>query len=464
MVFVILTSPQKVNFLERIIYYNNIKGLKADNNEMAYELSMLTGRQREIYLAGLSGIKPKIPTRIDALEEAAKKVLSPENFAFISGGAGREETQNNNRKAFQKWAIVPRVLKDFSEIDTSLNIFGQKHNIPFMLSPLGAQTLAHPDGERAVARAAASEDICMTFSTQASTPMEDVAAVMGDAKRWYQLYWSKSDEFNLSLIRRAEASGCTAILITLDSQMAGWRPRDLDLAFSPFSCYIGLAQYYSDPVALKLLDDIIQEEASGKATLPKPKVNLRLISSLIKMARNYPGNFWSNLFSKRVLKGASVFLSLLGKPSLSWDEIVALKEKTKLPIILKGILHPDDAKLALQYGIDGVMVSTHGGRQLSSCITSLQALKDVAEVVKGKIPILFDSGIQGGDDIFKAIALGADAVLIGRSYVYALAIAGEDGVGELIRNLKAEFEMTMALSGCLTVKDITRDKLRLLEY
>jgi len=420
---------------------------------MENKSATLTPRQSEIYLSGLSGIRPKIPTRIDKLEEEAKKILSPQAFAYIAGGSGREQTQASNRNAFKKWSIVPRILVDTSNRDTAIELFGQKHPYPFMLTPIGAQGLAHPEKEKAVARAAAAEEICMTFSSQASTPMEEVAAEMGNANRWYQLYLSRSDEFNQSLIRRSESCGCTALLVTLDTTLLGWRERDLDLSFLPFAFFEGMAQYYSDPVALRLIEEY-------KTAAPsKPKLNLSLFHSLIKMARGYPGNFWSNLFSMRPVKAFNALSSLMMKNTITWEEIVALKKLTKLPIILKGVLHPDDAKLALQNGIDGIMVSTHGGRQLSSCISSLEALPDIVEVVKGKIPILFDSGIQGGDDIFKALALGADAVLIGRPYVYALALAGEEGVRELIGNLKAEFELTMSLSGCASIQDITKDKL-----
>lgn len=419
-------------------------------------MTAYTPRQGEIYTNGLCGRLPKIPTRIDKLEEIARQILSPRAFAFISGGAGREETQENNRNAFKKWAIVPRILQGNAEYATSISLFGQKHIYPFMLTPLGAQDLAHKQAEVAVGRAAAAENITLTFSNQASTPMEAVAAVMGNANRWFQLYWSKFDEFNASILQRAQNCGCSAIIITLDTQMLGWRTRDLDLGSFPFLYFSGMAQYISDPFAQKLIENYIQ---SGEKE-PAPKINLALIRYLMSISYRYPGNFFDNLFSLRPVKALRVFSKMMIKPALTWEDIVGLRKITKLPIILKGVLHPEDAKLALQYGIDGVMVSSHGGRQLSSCVPSLEMLPEIAAQVKGKIPILLDSGIQGGDDIFKALALGADAVLIGRAYLYALAIAGEEGVRELIQNLKAELELTMTLSGCASIKEITQDKLR----
>jgi lactate 2-monooxygenase len=413
-------------------------------------------RQSKIIFDGLSGIKPKIPVRLDQLEEAAQKCIPKENFAYISGGASRETGMRKERNLFEKWFIVPRILKDLSDLSTEINIFGQKHNYPFMLAPVGALDMANSSSEKAVGRAAAAEDINMVFSTQASTPMEDVAAGMGDSKRWYQLYWSKFQEFNLSLIRRAEASGCSALVITVDTQVLGWRTRDTVEAYSPIAHLSGVAQYISDPVFQKLLDDYIKEDHQG----PKPKVNLKLLLYVMELAHKYPGSFFKNLTTLRPIKALSFLSELAGNPTLSWEDIVALRKHTKLPIILKGILSPEDAKLAIKHGIDGIILSTHGGRQLSSSVPSLEMLPDIAEVVQGKIPIFLDSGVRGGDDIFKALALGATAVFIGRPYAYALAIAGEAGVRELIQNLKAEFDTTMYLSGCTSIKDITRDKLR----
>lgn len=413
-------------------------------------------RQKKIYLDGMSGIKQKVNIRFDHLREQAKHHLSTEAFSYVASGAGREHTLQNNKLAFHKWAIVPRILDDISLRSTQIDLFNQKHDYPFMLAPVGALDLEHHTAEPAVARAAASEGITMTFSTMSSTPMEDVASEMGDARRWYQLYWGTRDELNHSFIKRAEKSGCSALLITVDTKIGGWRTSDLNLGYIPLFTASGLANYISDPIFQGIVDEL--SKTPSKA--PKPKVNWTLIKNLIKLARSYPGNSITNFLTLRPVKAYSVFTQIFSQPALTWEDIIGLRKITNLPIIIKGLLHPDDAKLALKHGIDGIVVSNHGGRQLSSCIPTLEALPAIAEVIKGKIPILLDSGIRGGDDIFKAIALGANAVLIGRPYAYGLAIAGEEGVREVIQNLKAEFEITMALAGCRSIHEITKDKLQ----
>lgn len=399
---------------------------------------------------GLAGIRPKVPLRLDQLEEEAQKYIPKGPFAYISGGAGRENIVNKNHQAFLKWAIIPRVLTDISEYDTSIELFGDKHSYPFILTPVGALDLANPVGESAVARAAAAEDITMGFSSVASTPMETVASFMGDSKRWYQLYWTDSDELNHSLIRRAEACGCSALLITIDTKVLGWRTTDLNLGYSAAETFSGVAQFISDPIFQDLL-----EKYTPPAT--RPQLTFTLLKNIFKICWKAPGGFFNNLRSLKAIKTINLVSSLFSKPSLSWNDIKELKKITKLPIIVKGILHTEDAKKAVEYGLDGIVVSNHGGRQLSSCITAIEALPPIVEAVGGKIPILMDSGIRGGADVFKAIALGANAVMVGRPYVYGLGIAGEDGVREVIQNIKAELDITMQLTGCTKVSEITRD-------
>ncbi|MGD9590941.1 MAG: alpha-hydroxy-acid oxidizing protein [Candidatus Berkiella sp.] len=414
-----------------------------------------TQRQKDIYSAGFRGDLPSISTRVDLLEAMAQKKLSTKAFNFIAGGAGREDCLTNNKAAFSKWSIVPRVLTGKTNCSTEITLFNSKHDYPFLLAPIGMQDLAHKDAEVGVAKAASAQNIALCLSTQASTPMETVAKVMGNKARWFQLYWSTNLEFNESLVKRAQNCGCSAIVVTLDTQMLGWRTRDLDLASLPVYQLSGIAQYLSDPIVQALIDSNLAQSESQN-----DDKNLSLLFNLIRISYKYPGNFFKNITSMKAVKALQAIATIARGKELTWQNIVDLRKVTKLPIVVKGILSPADAKLALEYGIDGIIVSNHGGRQLSSCVASLDCLRDVAAVAKGKVPILMDSGIQGGDDIFKAIALGADAVMIGRPYLYALAIAGEKGVSELLQNLKAEFELTMMLSGCATVSDITQSMLR----
>jgi lactate 2-monooxygenase len=273
---------------------------------------------------------------------------------------------------------------------------------------------------------------------------------MGDAPRWFQLYWSTSNELVASFVRRAEACGCGAIVVTLDTTLFGWRPRDLDLAFLPFALGKGIAQYTSDPV----FDRLIGEEKDVPAT-SSGRITVTAVLSLIELARRYPGSFLSNLVSSRPRAAVRLFLEIYSRPSLRWDDLSFLRDLTSLPILLKGVLNPDDARAAIEHGVDGVIVSNHGGRQVDGAIASLDALPAIVSAVGREIPILLDSGIRGGADAFKALALGASAVLIGRPYAYGLGIAGEQGAREVIRNFRAEFDLTMGLAGCSSASEIT---------
>jgi lactate 2-monooxygenase len=256
----------------------------------------------------------------------------------------------------------------------------------------------------------------------------------------------------VSFVQRAEQCGCSAIAVTLDTTMLGWRTRDLDMAYLPFMEGRGIAQYTSDPVFQKLMDEPEPQT--------KRKVTLQLLNGLITMTKNYPGNgFFSRLRSGRPIKVVQKFVSIYSNPALTWDDLKFLRERTKLPILLKGILHPDDARKTIDYGMDGIIISNHGGRQVDGSISTFEALPKITEVVNGKIPVLLDSGIRGGADAFKAIALGAKAVCIGRPYVYGLTIAGQQGVSEVLRNFSADFDLTMGLAGCKNISEITRESL-----
>lgn len=408
--------------------------------------------QRTVYTSGMMGIQPAVPIDPSRLEQAAREKISKEAFAYIAGGAGLESTMDANRRAFERWRIVPRMLQDVSERDTRIELFGQTLPSPFLTCPIGVLEMAHPDADLAVAKATSNFGIPMIFSNQASVAMEDCAAVMGNRPRWFQLYWSKSNDLVQSLVQRAEKCGCSAIVLTLDTTLLGWRTRDLDLAYLPFLRGLGIAQYLSDPVFMRLLD----EPQEAGVTI-KPRLSWETIRSLRSVATKYPGkgNILSKLRSGKPLAAVRQFVNIYSRPSLTWDDLIFLRQITKLPVLLKGILHPDDARKALDLGMDGIIVSNHGGRQVDGAIGALDALPGVVEAVNNQIPVIMDSGIRGGADAFKALALGAKAVCIGRPYVYGLAIAGQAGVEAVLQHFIADFELTMALAGCKNIPEIT---------
>jgi len=381
--------------------------------------------------------------------------MSKEAYAYVAGGAGLESTISANRKEFYRWNIIPRMLNDVSERDTAIELLGHRYPAPFMLAPIGVLELMHRDADLAVAAAAAEEGIPMIFSSQASVPMEECAEMMGSSPRWFQLYWSTSDRLVESFIQRAEACGCSAIVLTLDTTMLGWRTRDLDLAYLPFLRAKGIAQYTSDPVFREMMKEHGGEDPDRSKT-----INLSSIKALIEMGRTYPGSFFRNLISGEPLRAVRTFIRTYSRPSLTWKDLSWLREMTDLPILLKGILHPDDARQAVECDMNGVIVSNHGGRQVDGAIPALAALPDVVEAVEGEIPVLLDSGIRSGSDIFKALALGANAVLLGRPYVYGLALGGREGVREVIRNYRADLELTMGLAGLSGIEEIGPDFLR----
>lgn len=376
--------------------------------------------QGGIYARGLAGAKPDIPVSFRELEAAAKQKLSPEAWAYIAGGAGLETTMHANRAAFERIAIAPRMLAGVAKRELSVDLFGARAAAPVLTCPIGVLEMAHPEADLAVARAAAQLGVPMIISSQACFPMEEVAKANGDGPRFFQLYWGKSDALAESFVRRAEACGCAAIFITLDTTILGWRPRDLDLAYLPFLKAKGIAQYTSDP--------------AFRAMLEKPP-------------------------EADPISAAFMFTRVFSDPSLDWERVKQIRSWTKLPIVLKGVLRADDAARAAAEGFDGLLVSNHGGRQVDGAMGALDALPGVVAAVKGRIPVLFDSGIRCGADIFKALALGAKAVCVGRPYVYGLALGGEAGLVAVLEYLIAELDLTMALSGSAAAVEISRDAL-----
>ena len=406
-------------------------------------------RQASVFLRGVAGRRPLVPVDSVRLEARARELLPAPAFAYLAGGAGLERTMAANRAAFERWRIVPRMLRDVSRRDLSTSLFFRTLPAPILLAPVGVLELAHRDADLGVARAAAAEGVPQIFSNQASVPMEECARAMGDSPRWFQLYWSRSNDLVRSFVRRAERCGCDAIVLTLDTTVLGWRTRDLDLAWIPFLRGMGIAQYTSDPVFLEQLSEPLDAQPAER--VPVTLASLRAFAQILA---RFPGRLPDTLRSGRARAAVQRFVATYSRPSLTWDDLSFLRDLTKLPILLKGIQHADDAREAVKRGMDGLIVSNHGGRQVDGAIGSLDALPGVVEAVGGRVPVLFDSGIRGGADAFKALALGATAVCIGRPYAFGLAIAGERGVREVIQNVIAELDLTMGLSGCTSVGEL----------
>lgn len=373
--------------------------------------------QFEIYLQGMGGTVPDLPMSYAELESAAQARMTGQAVGYVAGGAGAEETMRANRDAFGRWRIVPRMLRGVTERDLSTTVAGIALPAPIMLAPVGVLGIVHPEGELAVARAAAATGVPMVLSTAASNTLEDVAGELGATPGLFQLYWPKNREVASSLVHRAEAAGYQAIVVTLDTWSLGWRPRDLTHAYLPFLSAQGVANYFSDP-----------RFREGLAKPPEEDPQAAILH----------------------------FVAMFGDPSLTWDDLSWLAGQTELPVLLKGICHPDDARAAADAGVDGIVVSNHGGRQVDGAAGALDCLPGVVAAA-GDLPVLFDSGARSGADVLKAVALGASAVLVGRPYVYGLALAGTEGVTHVLRCLLADLELAMALSGHRSLAEITPD-------
>ncbi|WP_348787192.1 alpha-hydroxy-acid oxidizing protein [Leifsonia sp. NPDC080035] len=415
--------------------------------------------QSAVYRAGVSGRRPAVPVGFPELERLAERRMSRAGFAYIAGSAGLERTAAANLDAFARRRIVPRVLRDVAERDLGIELFGRRRATPLLLAPIGVLELARRDGDVAAARAAARLGVPALLSNQASVPMEQVAVAMDAAEpgaaRWFQLYWSSSRDLVASLVTRAEASGCEAVVVTLDTHILGWRPRDLSLGYLPFSRGLGIAQYTSDPVFRRL----VRERVAGYEPREAAAVTPAAIAAFASILRHHPGPLREKLGSGEPLAAVETFLDVFADPSLGWDDLAFLRELTDLPIVLKGVLHPDDARRAVDAGVDAVYVSTHGGRQIDGEIAALDALPGVVDAVSDRLPVLFDSGVRSGADALIALALGARAVGIGRPYAYGLAVAGETGVREVLRNILAELDISLGLAGLRTLDELSPDVL-----
>jgi lactate 2-monooxygenase len=364
---------------------------------------------REIYARGIGGETPSIPVAIEELERRAHEAMKEGVANYVFAGAGVEDTMRANREALDRRRIVPRMLRDVSARDLSTTVLGTAMPAPLMLAPIGVQRGVHEEGELATARAAAALGVPMIASTASAYTLEEIAEAGGsEAPRWFQLYWPSERDLLESFVGRAEAAGYGAIVVTVDTFIPGWKPRDLQQAWLPFLEGMGNANYFQDPVFRAGLEQT-PEEDQGAAT--------------------------------------GRYLGVLANPSLTWDDVEQLRELTSLPILVKGIQRVDDAREAARRGLDGIVVSNHGGRQVDGALGSLDALGPIAEAVGDELTILFDSGIRGGGDVIKALALGADAVCLGRPYVWGLALEGQQGVETVLKMILAELDLTMALCG-----------------
>jgi lactate 2-monooxygenase len=376
--------------------------------------------QYEIYLRGMTGQRPARTLDWRKLERDAMNLLRQGPRGYIEGGAGLGETMRANREAFDHWRLRPRMLRDVSERSLARTVLGTELKAPVLLAPIGVQTLAHPEGELAVARGAAQVGVPLVASSAASHTIEQIAGELGEQARWYQLYWPRDRELARSFVKRAEQAGYGAIVVTLDTWLLGWRPADLSEAFLPFLWGEGNKNYLEDPVFRGLL--VVAPEQDTQAAIGQ----------------------WAWQFAN---------------PSVTWEDLKWLREITELPIVLKGILHPGDARLAVEHGVDGVLVSNHGGRQVDGAIGALDALPEVVAAVDGRCEVLFDSGIRSGADALKALALGARAVLLGRPYMWGLALGGAEGVAEVLRSFLADLDLAMALSGYANIDQVDADAL-----
>ncbi|MBZ6170830.1 lactate 2-monooxygenase [Streptomyces olivaceus] len=364
--------------------------------------------QYEIYLNGMTGAVPRLPIDLSRLEELAEHRLGPGPVGYVAGNAGTGSTADANRAALDRRRIVPRMLRDVRERDLSVEVLGRALPAPLALAPVGVLSIMHPEAEPAAARAAAARGVPYVLSSASSTPMEQVAEAMGDGERWFQLYWPKDREVARSFLHRAKAAGYSALFVTLDTPLLSWRPRDLDRAYLPFLHGVGTANYFSDPAFRAGLAKPVHEDPNA---------------------------------------AVMHFVGMFSDPGKSWPDLAFLRENWDGPIVLKGVLHPDDARLAADAGMDGVVVSNHGGRQVAGSVAAADALPRVVEAAGDRLTVLFDSGVRTGDDVFKSLALGARAVLLGRPYVYGLGLDGQAGVEHVIRCLLAELDLTLALSG-----------------
>jgi isopentenyl diphosphate isomerase/L-lactate dehydrogenase-like FMN-dependent dehydrogenase len=376
--------------------------------------------QFEIYGRGLGGETPVLPTTYEGMRARAEAELSPAAYGYVAGGAGDERTMDANREAFDRHRLLPRMLGEVGRRDLRTTVGNTTLNAPIVLGPVGVLSIVHPDGELAVARAANEIGVTHCLSNAASTTIEAVAEATPAAPRWFQLYPPNDPEVRRSLVQRAEAAGNEAIVVTLDTLTMPWRPRDIQNAYLPFLLGEGIANYTSDPVFRSKLERTPEEDPQGAIGL------------------------WAMTFPN---------------PGMSWDDLAELRSETSLPLLVKGILHPDDARRAIELGADGIVVSNHGGRQVDGAVATLDQLPAVVAAVPDDTPVLVDSGVRTGSDVLKALALGARAVMVARPWVWGLALEGQAGVTQVVRSLLADFDLSLAMCGLSSVAEVNADVL-----
>ncbi|KAK4250859.1 FMN-dependent dehydrogenase [Corynascus novoguineensis] len=406
--------------------------------------------QLDLYAqAMIGGKKPVVTTDPNKLEQAAKEAMTPEAFNYVFGGAGEQATMHANRLAFRQWKLIPRMLRPTVPRDLRVNLFGKTYDTPLLMAPVGVQAAYHPDGEKGVATACASLGVPFIYSTAATTPLEEVASaadtslnaagnVNADAKspprapRWFQLYWPLDDAITASLLERARAAGCDVLVVTLDTFTMSWRPLDLDGGYLPFARGEGNALGFSDPVFRRKF----AAQFDGDA-----------IEDNIMMA----SRFWlGEVFSGHAHR---------------WEDLATLRRLWgDGPIVLKGVLSVQDAEMAVRCGMDGIVVSNHGGRQMDGAVPSLEVLPEIVDAVGDRLTVLFDSGIRTGVDVLKALSLGAKAVLVGRPVIYGLGAAGTDGARHILAGLLADIDQSMGLAGLQSVPELNRSILRKINY
>ncbi|MEX0991659.1 MAG: alpha-hydroxy acid oxidase [Actinomycetota bacterium] len=349
---------------------------------------------------------------IDDIQRHAEQVLPQMVFDYYAGGAGDEWTLRENREAFQRYVLRPRVLVDVVERDTATEVLGTPVEAPIIIAPTAFQRMAHPEGEVATTRAAAAAGTIMTLSTIASSSIEEVAAAAPDAPRWFQLYVYNDRGVTKELVERAVASGYRALVLTVDTPVLGLRDRD----------------------------------GRNRFVLPEG-VELANLAGLGR-GMKLPHTEGSGLFE---------WVASLQDASVTWDDVAWLRSISDVPVVLKGILTAEDARLATDHGIEAIVVSNHGGRQLDGSPATISVLPEVIEAVDGRCEVYLDGGVRRGSDVLKAIALGARAVMIGRPVLWGLAADGERGVGMVLDMLRHEFDIAMAIAGCRDIGSITRD-------
>jgi isopentenyl-diphosphate delta-isomerase len=372
----------------------------------------------EVFMEGMAGVTPDVPPSFEALEAAALSAMDDRAYGYVAGGAGGERTIDHNRDAFADWHLWPRVLRDFADRDLTTTVLDTDCSVPLVLAPIGVQSIVHEVGERGTARGAAAQDVPMVVSSAASHTLEALAEDLGDTPGWFQLYWSADDDVTKSFVRRAEAAGYEALVVTVDNDALGWRERDVADGYLPFLDGEGVANYFADDAFRDLLD------------APPEEAELAAIRT---------------------------FIDVFGDPSLTFDDLEWLCAFADVPVVVKGVLHPADAREAVARGADAVWVSNHGGRQVDNAVPALSALPKVVAAVPEEVPVVFDSGVRRAADVLVALALGADAVGLGRPYAYGLAVDGADGVEAVLKNLLADLDLTLGLIGYDDVEAVDRE-------